>query len=816
MRVSSAARILFCLSANFLLCLPAMAASPRLSSITPRGIQRGAEHTIQFNGSSLEDIEEILFYEPAGFTVSKIEPNGNNPKVTLSVAPDCRLGEYVAQVRTKTGLSDYRTFYVEGLPAVAEAEPNSEYGNPQPIPLNVVVGGNISNEDVDYFVVDAKQGERISVEVVAMRLGTALFDPYVAILDSKRFELSANDDTALALQDAYASVIAPEDGKYIIEVRDSSYGAGSNYRLHVGTFPRPAIVYPAGGKLGEETDVQFLGLPGGQLATRIQLPSVPEADFSVFATDAGGVSPTGNPFRLFEHGNAFEQEPNDQFSQATPMQLPLAFNGVIDRPGDVDFLKFTAQKGQVYEIECFARRIRSGLDPVMTLHNASGGALVGNDDSRGPDSYFRFSFPEDGEYVLQIADHLGGGSPDFVYRIEFHPVRPALTLSIPRVEQYGQYRQQIYVPRGGRFGAIFNFTRTDFGGELILDGHDLPAGINMVCENLPANQTQLPVVFEVAADAPLSGKLVDLTARHIDPNQNIRGGFRNRADFIIGPPGQSLYRWRDVDRVAVAVVDEIPFSIEIVEPKAPLVRDGAMQLKIVAHKKEGWDEQINVQLPFRPPGVGATSSVNIPKGQNEAYYPMNANGGVEIKTWRIFALGTSGGMWGASQLAKLEINDPFARFEVQRGSCEQGQSTQILCKINHLHPFEGTATATLLGLPHMVTAEPVQFTKETAELVFNVKTAKESPVGKHNVYCQLVVPHNGESVVSTAGGTQLQIDAPLSVPVAQVQPTPMPQAATPQPAPMPTAAPPKPLSPLEKLRLAAKQRQDKEQSGGVQ
>ena len=54
-----------------------------------------------------------------------------------------------------------------------------------------------------------------------MRLSTALFDPYVAILDSKRFELSAHDDTALALQDAYASVIAPEDGKYVIEVRES-------------------------------------------------------------------------------------------------------------------------------------------------------------------------------------------------------------------------------------------------------------------------------------------------------------------------------------------------------------------------------------------------------------------------------------------------------------------------------------------------------------------------------------------------------------------------------------------------------------------
>jgi len=449
----------------------------------------------------------------------------------------------------------------------------------------------------------------------------------------------------------------------------------------------------------------------------------------------------------------------------------------------------------------------------MTLYNATGGAIVGNDDSRGPDSYFRFSVPADGEYVLQITDHLRSGNPDFVYRIEFHPVRPALRVGIPRVEQYGQYRQQIYVPRGGRFGTILNISRADFGGEIVLEDAGLPAGIQMIRQTLPANQTQMPVVFEAVADAPLSGKLFELAAHHADPNQNIRGHFFNRADFIIGAPGQSLYRWKDVEQVAVAVVDEIPFSIEIVEPKAPLVRDGSMQLKIVAHKKEGWDEQINVQLPYRPPGVGAASSVNIPKGQTEVLYPMNANGGAEIKKWWLFALGTSGGMWGSSQLATLEINDPFARFELQRAACEQGQSTQVLCKINHIHPFEGTATATLLGLPYKVTSEPVQLTKETQELVFNVKTEKESPVGKHNLYCQLVIPHNGESVVSTAGGTQLQIDAPLPAPVAQPQPAPMPTVAATQPAPKPATAPPKPLSPLEKLRLAAKQWQDGAQNG---
>lgn len=796
---------LACLS----LVATSFAASPRLGSITPRGVQRGQELTVSFNGSNLGDAEEVFFYERKGFEVTKIEPAGNNVKVTMKIAPDVRLGEHVAQVRTKTGISDYRTFWVEDLAVVDEKEPNSDFAAPQPVELNKVINGNVGNEDVDYYVVEAKKGQRISAEVVAMRLSTALFDPYVAILDEKRFELSANDDTALALQDAYAAIVAPEDGKYIIEVRESAYAGGNNYRLHVGTFPRPTAVYPAGGKMGEEVEVKFLGLPSGDLVQKVALPAEDVTDFGVFAQDDGGIAPTPNNFRLFEHGNAFEAEPNNEMAKASPVELPLAFNGIIQEPGDVDFFKFSAKKGQQFEVECFSRRIRSGLDPVMNLYNAGGGGVAGNDDSRGPDSYFRFNVPADGEYIIRVTDHLGRGGPDLVYRIEFQAIKPSLSLSIPRVERYGQYRQQIYVPRGGRFATLINAGRGNFGGELVLEGNDLPAGITMICENMPANMSTMPVVFQAAADAPLSGKLINFTARHVE-NEAIRGGFGNTADYIIAAPGQSRYRWKSVKQLAVAVVDELPFKIDIVEPKVPVVRNGSMQLKVVATKKEGWDEQINVQLPFRPPGLGASSSINIPKGQTEALYPINANGNAQIKSWKVYTLGTSGGMWGSSQLAKLDIADAYVTFEMQRPACEQGQEAQVLCKINHNTPFEGEATAQLLGVPPKVTTTPLKFTKDTKELVFTLKTDPASPVGKHNMICQVTITQNGEPIVSRAGGVQFQIDKPLPPPVDAPKPKPMPKVAEkkPEAKPEPKKAPPKPLTRLEKLRLAAKKRQE--------
>ena len=307
--------------------------------------------------------------------------------------------------------------------------------------------------------------------------------------------------------------------------------------------------------------------------------------------------------------------------EATPAELPKAFNGILQKPGDVDFFRFKAKKGETYEVECFGRRIRSAIDAVMYLYNAAGQALLANDDSRGPDPYFRFTAPADGEYFLSVYDHLKRGGPGFVYRVEFLPVEPKVTTGLPQVARYSQFRQQIYVARGNRFGAVISAARENFGGELLLDPQNMPDGIKMIADPMPANASTMPVVFEAAKDAPLSGKLVDLQAQLIDPKQKISGGFFNHAEFVIAAPGQSLFSWCDVDRVAVAVLEELPYTLEIVEPKVPLVQSGLMQLKIRAHRKPGFTEPINVQVPFLPPGVGGSPFGRHPQGAERSPVP---------------------------------------------------------------------------------------------------------------------------------------------------------------------------------------------------
>ncbi len=791
------------------------AASPSLGGIAPRGGQRGTEMLIFFNGARLSDAKDIFFYSP-GFELKKLEVvNDNQVKATVKIAPDCRLGEHAMRVRTATGISELQTFWVGALPVIAEKEPNGDFAAPQKIPLDVTVQGVVNNEDVDYFAFEAKKGQRVTAEIEGMRLGTTLFDPYVAILDSKRFELAASDDCPLLGQDAVASVVIPADGTYIVQVRESAYGGNGacNYRLHVGTFPRPTAIVPAGGKLGEEVEVRFLGDPAGEFKQKFKLPSVWQPKFGVFAQNKQGISPSWNPFRLSELANVIEVEPNNTHQQATPAELPVALNGVISQERDVDCFRFKAKKGAVYDVHCYARRLGSPLDSVMTISYFGGGAIIGNDDAIGPDSYFRWAVPEDKEYVLSVTDHLGKGGPTYFYRVEITPVRPKLSLSIPKVGLFSQERLTIPVPRGNRYAALISASRADFGGELVVGAEDLPAGISVSGEHMAANLDVVPVLFEAAPTAPLAGKLSHITVRHADPSQKIKGGFEQMLELVTGPPGQSVYWRHEVDRAAVAVTEEVPFKIQIVEPKVPLVQNGSMNLKVVAERKAGYKAPITVQMLFNPPGVGSASAATIPEGQNETVIPMNAASNAQVHKWKIVVIGAAtvgnGPVWVASQLATLEIAPPYVNLAMERAASEQGKSTELFCKVQQQTPFSGSARVQLLGLPNKVTAADVNINKDTKEVAFKLNVDKTSPAGTHrNIFCQLVITQNGEPVVHNLGGTELRIDVPL--------PPKASEPAKPVAAAKPAAAAPaaKRLTRLEQLRLEQEEREKAAKASG--
>ncbi|MFN9537653.1 MAG: PPC domain-containing protein [Planctomycetota bacterium] len=788
------------------------ASQPRLNLILPRGVQRGTEQKLRFMGERINETQEVLLYD-SGIAVVKIEPvDANTIDVTVNVAAECRLGEHVVQVRTLRGISEFRSVYVGALPQIDELEPNTTLDAPQAISGNVTIQGTVTNEDVDYFVLEAKAGERISVEVEAVRLGCPLgtiFDPFVAVLNAERFELAVCDDSSLFNQDGFVSVVAPTDGKYTVMVRESSYGGNDacRYRLHIGNFPRPTAVYPAGGAAGEAAELTFLGDPTGPIKQTLTLPAANRFRPTLFLQTETGITPSPLPFRLSNLPNALEVEPNQSWPTEPVLELPQALNGIIQEAGDQDFFLINAKKDQVWEVECFARRIGSGLDPVLHIFKAADkSTIAGNDDSRGHDAYLRFQVPEDGQYYLRVMDHLQRGKADFVYRLEVTPVTPVLRLSIPRVDRYSQDLQTISIPAGNRFATQLVASRENFGGEVELLQASLPPGIKMTAPKMLANLNTIPVMFEADPAATPVGALVDLRARLVSDTQQLEGGFFNLADFANGEPNNTLYYGCEVNRLAMAVTKPAPFRVEIVTPRAPLVRDGTLNVKVRIIREPGFEEPVNLQFPFRPPGVGTTNQITAAKDQVEIDYPLNANGNAQLGTWPVYVLAGAavegGTCWVSSQLADVVVAEPFVRITAARTACDQGQTAQVICTLEQVAAFEGEATVNLVGLPPNTATAPLKFTKESTEIVFQVTTNEQSPIGQHKgLLCQVVIPVKDDSAALSTGATELTINKPVVAAAPPPTPPPAAAAAPAEPAPPPAA---KPLTRLEQLRQRAK------------
>jgi hypothetical protein len=808
-RATGTVRFEIVLVAALLFASISHAATPELQIVLPRGAQRGGEADLVLHGQRLGDAQEILFYDPS-ITVTKLDAtNPNELKAHVKIAAEAELGEHQLRVRTATGISELRTFYVVPFPVVLSKKPNNDFHSPQPIDLNVTVAGTIENEEVDYFAVQAKKGQRITAEVQGMRLGDGPFDPYVAILDSKRFELATSDDTALALQDPIASVVAPADGPYVIQIRETSYGGNGDcrYLMHIGTFPRPMAVYPLGGKIGEDLPVQFIGDVAGPIAQDVHLPDVPTARINLFAQQDGLSAPSPNFLRASPFPNVLEVEPDNDPKTATvaKIPLPLAFNGVISEPNDIDFFRFTARKDQAIEVRVIARQLRSPLDSVLRIYNADGGQLADNDDAGGPDSYLRFNPPADGDYLLSITDQLHQGGIDYTYRVELTRVVPQLSVTIPSVQQNSQERQAISVPRGNRFATLLRVKREDFGGDVAISSADLPPGVTLSSDNIPANGDTIPVLFEAAPDAPTGGKLSTFDARCTDPNQHVEGHFEQAVDLVIGPNNTPFYT-SHTDKLAVAVTNAVPFKLRIEQPKVPLLQNGQMNLKVIAERAPDFHGPIALHMLFNPPGVSSSPQVDMPGDKSEVLYPLSANDGAETRKWKICIMGQAdldGPVWASSQLADLEVAPSVVAMRLEMTAIERGKLAQILCNVDQKTKFDGTATVKLLGLPAQTTAADLPLTSADQRLIFNVATTDKSPIGSHSsLFCEVTFTQNGEPIVQQSGqGGVLRIDPPP--PPKKDQPA---VAAAPPPPAAPAAAATKVLSRLEKLRLEQEQK----------
>jgi len=720
---------------------------------------------VTITGDHLEDAQGLLIYTPGIQVLSMTAVDAGKAKAWLRVAANSPLGEHEVRLWTASGVSELMPLYVGQFPNVACSGSNHTVARAQPVPLNCTVNGVIHDEEIDYYSVQARRGDRVTAEVEGMRLGRDMFDPWAAILDASGRQLAANDDNALLLQDPLVSIIAPADGVYVVSLRESTWGGSpqSYYRLHIGAYPQPVAVYPPGGQVGQSLPVTFLGDLNGPIATRVQLPPFVEDPYSVSVSNHGLFAPFPLPMRVSPFPNVLQQDPNYDLAHATAGAAPpVAFNGIVHNAHEADYYRFHASKGAALDITVYARQLRSPIDTVIDLWDAKGKHIASNDDTNGPDSYLRFNVPADGDYVVSLRDQLYRGGPDFVYRIEVTPVAPDVSFTMPEIVRNSQERQTIVVPRGNRYATMLRVKRESFDGDFRLNLPGLPAGVTLISGTM-AGET-IPVIFQAMPDAAVSATLTDVLAQPADPSQHIGSGYAQTVELVHGAPNDFAYLKANISRLAVAVAEEAPFRIDLVPPVVPILQNGQSSLKVTATRKPGFTGPINVSMLYNPPGVSSQSVVTIPANQDSVDLPINASNDARAKTWEVAAIASGdagqGAVWVSSDFVPLQVSAPFIAGHLDRANTVQGDPVTITCHLDQNIAFDGTATVRLMGLPAKVTAPDVLVTSGDTQAVFNVTTDPTSPPGQHkDLFCQVTVQKAGvQMVANTANGGVLRID----------------------------------------------------------
>ncbi len=453
----------------------------------------------------------------------------------VAIAADAEQGRREMRVESRRGISNPIRFCVGRLPEFREEQPGLvpealDFPSPLRFPplvttditLPAVVNGQMIPREPDYvdwrarrftprdadrYRFEARKGQRLVIAVSARELIPYLadavpgwFQATLALYDAHGKELAFGDDYRFH-PDPVLFFQVPEDGQYVVEIKDAIYRGRPDfvYRIAIGEIPFVTGIFPLGGRAGTQTNVELTGwnLPVDKLTMDAKDKAPGKHPLSVRKGDA--ISNT-LPFAVDALPECLEKESNDSPPSAQPVTLPMIVNGRMDRPGDWDVFRVEGRAGEQVVVEVDARRLNSPLDSVLELTDADGKRLAFNDDhedkaaalsTHHADSLITFTLPADGTYFVRLGDAQHEGGPQYAYRLRISPPRPDFALRVvPSAVNAVAWRLRPI--------TIFALRKDGFDGEIALSFRGDPAGILLDGGLIPAGEDHVRVTLALA------------------------------------------------------------------------------------------------------------------------------------------------------------------------------------------------------------------------------------------------------------------------------------------------------------------------------
>ena len=366
---------------------------------------------------------------------------------------------------------------------------------------------------------------------------------------------------------------------------------------------------------------------------------------------------------------------------------------------------------------------------------------------------FRFTVPETGEYLISVQDHLGRGGSEFVYRIEFEPVRPSLTLSIPILsENRQQQRQSIQLARGSRMAVVISARRQNFMSDVEISPDALPPGVTAESSVISSGSHLGYLLFSADDDAPLSAGLIGIHGTGTAVSESVHGSLKQKTGLAFGPPRRTAYHSVEADQIPITIIEHAPFVLDVEQPAVPVPRDGQLDLKVTA-VRNGYDGDIELTLPVLPPWIEVPEDgVSIPSGSDSTTFTLTATDAAKARSWTVLMVGAAQidgeQVFAASDEFEFTVADPYLDLTIDSAIASQEQKTSLVCRCNWFDTVrEGTAVARLRGLPVDVSVEDVQVAVGAPEFTFDVAAGADAPASLHNtLFVEIEVPESGATV----------------------------------------------------------------------
>ena len=738
------------------------AQEPVINGTVPGGVSPGSVLPLQINGGNLSVAKKLWLSFPAEAVLAEgIDKNGENPgQVTyrINVPANTPCGIHAMRVVTDKGVSPLRFLFIDDLPSIASAGSNVQLATAQAVSIPTAIDGTVAGLSWQYFKFPAQAGQRLSIEVLARRMGSSL-DPMIRLLDIKGRELAYNDDTPGLNSDSSLVYTFKDAGEYIVELRDIKYGAG-NYRLRIGDFPVATVAYPLAVQRGTTANVTLAGFGVDGLAPT---PVALAADYPSGWMNVSSKRPNGasgySTVEVVSTQQFLEQEPNNSPEQANRVELGQDINGRLEAPGDVDRFVFTAKKDQTASFFGITRQQGSPTDLNFKILNKDGGQLAAAEDNGTSEGSLSYKFPADSDYVLFVEDlnHRGGSEHAYRISVTMNPPQFSLAASLDTFN----------IPAGGSVMATVTTVRTGYAGAIELSATNLPAGVSASKSVIGTGRNDAVITLQATPEFA-AGELYQI---------NIVGSAKiGEADVTV--PAEiggvlkarnNAMRWSpsNLNRFVAASSAPAPGFSWRVEPSSVVFgKDLSTKIKLIVTRAAGFEEGVVVAVA--PPQNGLPAGVtialkNVDKGQTEAELVISANNQAPLGEFTAGLTGTlkQGDKTVVQGLAlRLNLAAPMTiKLDPAAGKIAKGGELVVKAIVDRNPAFTGPVNVTLQNLPAGIAAAPATIAADQTAVDIKLTAAADAATANvNNVTAKADAMAGAAKLEATSSAVVLAVD----------------------------------------------------------